>query len=403
MLWYKFLCFLPAMRILGVTLMILLPLAVAVQAQDDYSPFTGYAAELPQVSIDTRCSDLQRSVYPDYYASHSARREQRWVELNDSAMVAFWNANGSLILQTLSDLSGLSWQEDEFDIHLIRYYPVAGNSRPTIIPLGGIRRGALTEPMPVGSRAELNLIYQLAGRMLAQSVAPKKGFYHPMADHPLMQPGTYRRDNLAMLLALVTAEQVIGLDSAYSAYQSAFWKQRHRGREIFEQYLLNEWILSPVRPLAQWVVEEPYGSQLVSITRPPRRSRTTDTDRPQQYIEGLPLKGQLGFSITIGSSNRLIVDKIDMERVAYACGLREGDIVREVNGERVRSHKDMIEKILATFDQGGAALRIMRDEDYTTILLQPIDFGFEEDDFFWPGEDTLQYDSTGTPEGDYPY
>jgi hypothetical protein len=391
------------MRTFSAVFLALALLAPGTQAQEYHSPFTGYSDELPNVSLNSRAVALQKSLYPEYYNNHSALRDMRWVARHDSAAAEFFEVKKSLILKTLSELSGLSWQEREFDVYLLRYYTTAGNGDPLIIPVGGIRRGHLTESTPDGSRMQLNLIYQLARRMLAQCVNPERDYYHPIADHPLMQPGAYRRDNLAMLLALVTAERVIGLDSTYTAYQSAFWKQRHPGREVFEQYLLNEWILSPERPLAQWVVEEPYGSRLVTITRPPRRSRTSSTGQALEYIEGLPLKGQLGFSVTVNPSNKLVVDKIDLERVAFACGLRESDIVRQVNGERVRSHKDMIEKILATFDAGGATLQVVREEENMTILLQPVDLGYDDEHYFWPEEDSLLFDSVETisPSPDY--
>ncbi len=383
------------MRNCVTTILLLFLMVVSATGQEDeYSPYTGYADALPSVNLNSRSVAYQQSLYPDYYASHSALRDLRWVARNDSLLVEFFKQNDTLILQTLSDLSGLTWQEESFDIYLLRYYPTAGNPDPLTIPIGGIRRGHLTEASPDGARLRLDLIYQMARRMLAQCVSPENDYYHPVADHPLMQQGVYRRENLAMLLALVTAEQVIGLDSTYIAYQSSFWKQRHPGREVFEQYLLNDWILNAERPLVQWVMEEPYGSTLVSITRPPRKSRTTSSGRALEYIEGLPLKGQLGFSITVDAANKLLVDKIDLERVAFACGLRESDIIRQVNGVRVRSHRDMIEKILETFNDGGATLQIVREKENTTVLLQPIDLGYDEEHFFWIDGDSVFYDTT---------
>jgi len=44
---------------------------------------------------------------------------------------------------------------------------------------------------------------------------------------------------------MVTAQEVIGLDSTYSTYKSHFWQKRFPGREVFEKYLLSDWILTP--------------------------------------------------------------------------------------------------------------------------------------------------------------
>jgi len=359
------------------------------------------------VKINQSAVSFQASLYPEYYKTNSAISDLRWVRQNDSVVMAFWENFGDSILLTLSELSGLDWGEPSFEMILLRYYPSVGNADPLVVPLGGMRRGILTEACPYGNRQELNIIYQLAHRMLGQAEKSGDPFYRSMAAHPLMQPGPFRRDNLAMLLALVTAQRIIGLDSTYDAYHSAFWKQRHPGREVFEQYLLSEWILSPDHPLARWVVEEPYTSKLVSSTRPRRRQVATADTRKRVYIEGLPIKGQLGFSVKVNEANRLVVDKIDPTRLAFACGLREGDEIRKVEAVRPRNQKALIEMILEGLDEGGATLEINRDEIVQTVLIQPLDLYGGEDPYYWEEmDDSIDFevpaveDSTIVPEAD---
>jgi len=268
-----------------------------------------------------------------------------------------------------------------------------GSAKPLIIPLGGIRKGALAEATPGGARMKLNLIYQLAHRNLAQEEQVTDMFQQSLATHPLMQPGPYRRDNLAMLLTLVTAQEVLGLDSTYDAYQSAFWKRRTPGRQILEQYLLSEWILTSGRTLVRWIEEEPITSRLVAATRPPRRVKQSGPFKQRPYVEGLPLKGQLGFSVRTNESNFLVVDKIDIFRLAYACGLREGDIIRRVDNTRPRNHRMLIEKILSTLDVGGATVQVQRDGQDETIIMRPLDLGLGEDSDYWEYlEDSLFYE-----------
>lgn len=359
------------------------------------------------VRIDDGAVSFQASLYPDYYKTASATSDLRWVQQNDSALIAFWEVFGDSILTTLSELSGLKWVEPSIDMILLRFYPSVGNADPLVIPTGGLRRGILTEACPEGNRQQLNIIYQLAHRMLGQAEKSEDPFFRSMAGHPLMQPGAFRRDNLAMLLALVTAQRVIGLDSTYDAYQSAFWKQRHPGREIFEKYMLSDWILSPEHPLSRWVVEEPYSSNLVMSTRPRRRQVAAGDVRKRVYVEGLPIKGQLGFSVKTNDDNRLMVDKIDPARLAFACGLREGDVIRKVEALRPRNQKSLIEAILAGLDEGGATLEIVRDEITQTVLIQPLELYGEEDPYYWEEmDDSIDFevpaveDSTIMPEAD---
>lgn len=375
-------------------------------------PVIEYDLPVPDVRLNDRAIQFQSSLYPDFYKTNSARGDMRWVQAHDSALVEFWQTKGDSTLFLLSQFSGLDWVEDRFDIYALRYYPSFGGSDPLVIPVGGKRQGVLAMAAPEGCVQQLNLIYRLAHRMLSQAERADDPFYRAMATHPLMQPSPYRRDNVAMLLALVTAQQVIGLDSTFTAYQSAFFKKLTPGRTIFEKYLLSEWILTAEHPLAQWVIDEPYRSRLVSLTRAPKISKDPTGGRKRVYVEGLPLKGRLGFSVTIANNNRLTVEKIDVQRLAYACGLREDDVIRSVDGKRLRTHKQLVEYIIASLDEGGATLSILRDGSSETVLIQPLDLYVEEEGlFYYEGMlDTLFFeqvvsdsaaDSTAQPETDF--
>jgi hypothetical protein len=378
------------MKRLVFALLWFLPIIAPVTAalgQFQYPQYADDRVAIPDVRLNNHSVTLQRSLFPEYYKTHSAQGDLRWVARNDSALVAFWEANGAIILSTLSELTGLPWMESEFNIYILRYYQSAGCPEPFIVPIGGIRQGHLVQAAPEGSRMQLNLVFQLAGRMLAQSAQSADGYHRRIAGHPLMQAGPYRRDLLAMLAALVTCEKVIGLDSTYDAYKSAFWRRLFPGREILEHYLLKEWVLSPQRPLAEWISEEPHASELVTLTRPPTIRHKSDSTRPSAFIEGLPLKGRFGFSVKFDTSNRLVVDQIDVERLAFACGLREGDIIRQVDGHRVRHHKDLIEKILIGFEDAGSTLQVIRENENTTVILRPIELDYFDEEYYWEETD----------------
>ncbi|MBD3401881.1 hypothetical protein GF420_03220, partial [candidate division GN15 bacterium] len=147
--------------------LILLSITAIAQEDDVYTDESFYG--LPDVAINSHAVSLQASLYPEYYRTHSARSDLRWVQRNDSALTAFWEENRTLILQFLSQNSGIPWVESEFDIYLIRYYHTAGEGNPVILPLGGIRTGDLIEAPPSGARLQFGLIFQMAKRMLAQS------------------------------------------------------------------------------------------------------------------------------------------------------------------------------------------------------------------------------------------
>lgn len=355
-----------------IVLFVLLLVAGMVPAQSIVYSGYSYNHFIPRVAINDRSTTLQESLAPNLYKDRSARRDMQWVARNDSMIVEFWNEMGDTTLHILCELSGIEWRESEFDIYLVRYYPSLGSSDPLILPIGGFGVGDKIEAAPSDNALKLGLVFQLSRRMLAQSIQPENAVYLNIAYHPLMRPGPYRLDNMAMLLALATSQSVLGFDATHDAWSSAFWKHHTPGQKILQDYLLNEWILTPTQPLSEWIAAEPYGSQLVTMTRPPKKELTSSLT-PRLFVEGLPSAGRLGFSATLDESGYLVVQQIDQYRLAFACGLREGDRIVRVEGYRVRSHKDFVEKVLGYLERAGASIEIFRDGQPMMILIQEME------------------------------
>lgn len=365
-----------------IVLLVISLIATCASAQEVYYSVFSYTHYIPSVVINERAVSLQNDLFPEWYREHSAARDMRWVRQNDSSLTEFWEIQGDTILQILCELSGIEWQESEIDIHLVRYFPSVGSSEPLIIPLGGIMKGELIEAVPTDKRLKLNLIYQLAKRMLEQTIQPRYNIALSIANHPLMRHGPYRRDNIAMLLALTTCDNVISIDSTFDAFQSVWWKRQFPGHEILERYFLKQWILTPDQTLADWIAREPFGSHLVAMTRPPKQTRKPTTEKPKRFVEGLPLNGQFGFSVNIDDQGLIVVDSIDISRLGYACGLRSGDKIRTVNGVWVSNHKSLVEKIFETFNNGGASLQVLRDNQIISVIIQPMLLPSDEDKYY---------------------
>ncbi len=371
------------------TIIVLVCMAVSTGAQETYYSVFTYDHFIPEVEINDKPVSLQRDLYPEWYYSHSVKQDMRWVREHDSSLVAFWNNKGDTLLHVLCELSGIEWQEQTLQIYLLRYFPSPGSSSPFMFPVGGIKKGVLIESVPVQNVQEFYFVYLLAKRMLDQSVYLPRHLALQIASHPLMRHSPYRRDNLALLLAYSTFESVVGIDSAKNALNSAFIKRHMPGLLIFKRYFLNKWVLTPDNTLRDWVAQVSYSSPLVQATRPPRPVKKTST-KPIQFIEGVPLKGKLGFSVHINDNGFLVVDSIDAFRLGYACGLRTGDRIRSVNGARVRTHRKLVEKIYETLNEGGATLSIIRDGKNLSIIIQPMDLAGEAVDSDYP-EEQYQY------------
>ena len=334
-----------------------------------FGPAThGQTVSLPHVTINNSAGSFQASMYPDYYRENSISADMRWVARNDSLIQAFWQTQGDSALSKLEQLGGINWVEKSFPIYLVKYYPSAGESDPLVIPLGGQLKGVAVEAPPDRAGLLFNLIYQLSGRLLVQAKIADSANSPQIANHPLFGPGPYRRDNLAMLLTLATAPAFIGAEATLAAYESPFWRARTPGRQVLEEQFQKRWLITPQKPLAQWLKEEPYDSPLVESTRPP--SLTADsTDTIVSSMAGLPWAGVLGVTVK-SVSGRFEIDKIDPARLAYACGLRVGDAISQVDARRASTIKELFERMLTGLDKGGSTLTVFRAGKTIAVILR---------------------------------
>jgi hypothetical protein len=324
---------------------------------------------LPRVTINNSAISFQASLYPDYYRINSVTADMRWVARNDSLIQGFWNAQGDSVLSALASLGGANWVEPSLTIYLLRFYPMAGESDPLIVPLGGELNGVAIEAPPDRSGMLFNLIYQLSQRLLSQMTMPGSTVTSQAARHPLLQAGPYRRDNIAMSLTLAVAPLFIGPEPTLKVYNSPFWESRTLGREVFEEQIQKKWVITPQKTLAQWLAEEPYDSPLVDITRAPRATGDDYADSSLASMSGLPQSGRLGFTLK-SVSGRFQIDKIDPKRLAYQGGLRIGDAISQVDTRRVSSVKELFERILTGLERGGSTLTVFRDGKATTVIIR---------------------------------
>jgi hypothetical protein len=209
--------------------------------------------------------------------------------------------------------------------------------------------------------------------MLSQLRKTENNIPHPLSFHPLLRPGPYRFDNMALLLAYSASLDILGLDSTINSINSVFWKNNFPGLQIFEKHFEKEWILTPNSTLVNWLSDESYNSDLVRLTRPPRPTQSQTDMEQQPFIEGLPLKGQLGFSTYINSKNQLVIQNVDPNRLASANGLKSSDIIRRINGRLARNHKLMVQYILEGLSLSGSIIEISREGKIMEIIIRPID------------------------------
>lgn len=328
------------------------------------------SSSVPRVTLNTNAVSFQESIYPDWYRVNSAAADMRWVARNDSLIQTVWLTQGDSILARLSLVAGVNWVEPAFPVYLLKYYPSAGESDPLIIPLGGELRGVAVEAPASGPALVYSLIYQLSARLLGQTQLNATDASQQVINHPLMSAGAYRRDNLAMLLCLAVAPSFIGVEATLKAYNSPFWKSRTPGRQIFEEQIQKKWVITPQKPLAQWLKEEAYDSPLVDMTRPPQLTADEGADPAVTAMAGLPPKGTLGFTVKSGTSGRYEIDKLDPKRIGGLSGLKVGDAISQIDGRRPANVRELFERILSGLERGGSTLSVFRAGKLTTVVVR---------------------------------
>lgn len=379
---------------------IILFVATAGRAQQTFYTLFKYDSYIPHVELNDRSASLQAAVYEDMYKTRSAEKDMDWVKESDSALKTFWQQKGDTILHIITELAGIDWREAEFDIYLVRYFPTAGSADPLVVPYGGIGPKGMIEAVPLDDRLILNLVFQLSRRMLAQVERSHDPVSYALLRHPLMRPTPLRRDNMAMLLALVTCQNILGYELANNAFSSEFWDRHFPPKQVFRKYLMNEWVLSPQKTLAEKIMAESRNSDLIIATRPPRPKRNLSNDGQLiTQIAGISPTGKLGFSIRYESGNALVIDTIDDRRLAYANGFRIGDQIKRVEGRTVRTFRDLVGRLLEGLETGGAEVEIVRNNKMQILTFQPKMLPiFEDEDFYL--EEYPEGDSTSAEEID---
>lgn len=346
--------------------------------------------EVPRVEFVIDNLNLMRAFYPLYYNNEQEiRRDIRYVDRNDSVFYAVWDSLGYEILTTMTSLSGIEWVEQDLKLHLMKYLPRDRVYDPALFPLEGIKTSNYIEAAPTGLHQLMNLIMLLAGRNIQQLNSPVS-IQHYLWDHPLLQPSAYRFDVIVTNLAMATVEHIIDPDSLRLIITSEGWKRHNPGWNTYINHFKDNWQLTSETPLVTYLANEPYNSALVSLTQPPRFNRA----RSEKTVEVAPTilsagGGRLGFSVVKTPLGLFEVVDVDTLGLGFAAGLQIGDLIKRVNGEIVRTARDLMGKIIDKLKSDGVYLIVLRDEEEVGILILPPVDESAEDSLIYLGPETF--------------
>lgn len=354
-------------------------------------PISAQTTDLPDVEIITDNFDFMTSLFPDDYDSRrQAVRACSTITPTADSLKIFWEEQGDVVLYYLSYYAGINWVEPEFKIYLVKYYPDFANHNPVTIPLAGKKNGDRIIALPQGLSHYLTLFQQLAKRLLDQVSLPGSSNYY-IAGHPLLRKTPRRFDNMANLLALRTLSDFTNVDTLMAVFKSAHWKERELGQEVFFNYFWDKWHLSEDSTLASYIANEPYGSRLVALTRPPV-TRPRESGWGDHQLQAPP-GGQLGFSVARDRSGFFKVVEIDSLKLAFVSGLRIDDYIRNVDGTAPRNIKALFTFILDKLPE-GAHVNIVRNDEPESVIIYPWADLPDDPELYYERQQPEIYDST---------
>jgi hypothetical protein len=326
---------------------------------------------LPAVGFVTDNPYLLKAFYPTFYTADSALQQAiKTAEQKSGFYSAIWDSLGDSILTTMAALSGIGWVEPGLKIHLLKFLPVSGLYEPLVMPVEGIKAGSSPIiAVPQNQYRFLKLLQILAGRNLLQANYP--GYQRlQITTHPLFTNGPYRFDLLATTLAIATAQYFIPSDIIRTIFDSEEWRLFNPGWQIFNDNFRKEWILSPAKTLVDYLMQEPFNSPLVELTAASTAPIADSTPVNPEEKTGLATSGnRLGFTAVTDRDGYLRVISIDSTKLAYSCGLRIGDRIQRVNGEAVRTLREMMNKSLDALDSYGVYLIVLRGVETKGLFL----------------------------------
>lgn len=324
---------------------------------------------LPRVEMIIDNYDYMISLFPDDYPDRRATVSAcSTITAEAESLKTFWDEQGEFVLTYLSYYAGISWVEPEFDIYIVKYFPDYACHKPLTIPLAGRKNGDRISALPQGLSHYITLFQQLSKRLLEQAFLPGGSVYY-IAGHPLMRKSPRRFDNLANLLALHTLADFKDIDSVLAVFRSAHWKQREPGQEVLFNYFWDTWRLSGDSTLAFLVASEPYGSRLVALTRPQAAQTPRHSGWGNHQLQPPP-GGKLGISVARDRSGFFRVVDIDSLKLAFASGLRQDDLIRNIEGSAPRTIKELFSLMLEYLDQ-GVHVNIVRNDEADAVIIYP--------------------------------
>lgn len=306
-------------------------------------PAAGQTGTAPALHLRSSAEELLEIAYPARYGGDPRvlRDDIAWVDEHDDDLRDWWDRQGPLFLLRAADVAGLPWPYRDIEVYLVRTWPTVSIEYPLVLALDAVQgpSGSAEVPREDDLRVLL-LAHQLVHYLLDDPPVSPGGSLAAAYEHPFMTPGSFEGEALVNWVTYTALEDLWGRDRLERATGRELWRAYNPNHEFVTQALARDRRLSRTAPLTRWLEDNPRGSAIFQVADDHRRRAGVDRQPAGPAGEGL---SGTSFGLDLGASydGRIFVAYVDRGSAADRTGLRQGDLLRTIEGRDVGS--DVVE------------------------------------------------------------
>lgn len=302
---------------------------------------TGETAE-PEIRFHLGGEELMPIAYPERYRDAGALRDDvDWVVENSGELTGWWEEAGPTFLRRVTDLAGLEWPYEAVDVYLVRYWPVISIEHPLVLAVDAIRSSSGVVDLPEEDDAlVLLLAHQVVHYLLDAPAFVPRAERDEVYGHPFLRPGAFELEAMVNWVTYEALTDVWGVRRLERATSSDLWRAYNPNHAFVTGELMEDWSLSRMRPLRQWLVAHPEGSEIFEVAD--RYRREAGIAPPSDEAVERENRTGTAHGLDLGATydGVVIVAYVDEGSPAARADLLRGDVLLTVEGRAV---EDIVE------------------------------------------------------------
>ncbi len=301
----------------------------------------GESAE-PEIRFHVGGEELMPIAYPERYRDAGELRDDvDWVVDNSRELTGWWEETGPTFLRRVTDLAGLEWPYEAVDVYLVRYWPVISIEHPLVLAVDAIRSSGGTVDLPEGDDTlVLLLAHQVVHYLLDDPAFVPRAERDEVYDHAFLRPGAFELEAMVNWVTYAALADVWGARRLERATSTDLWRAYNPNHAFVTGELMEDWSLSRMRPLRQWLVSHPEGSEIHAVAD--RYRREAGIAPPSEAAVDRENRTGTAHGLDLGATydGVVFVAYVDDGSPAARADLLRGDVLLTVEGRAV---EDVVE------------------------------------------------------------